>query len=89
MDALLNRRLPEVAIDVSENPEHLRPDEKVRVVDGTFTGYEGRIIGPEEAGQLGLRDYARSYGVHRSWIMLVIFGKNVPVQLMDWQFVRN
>jgi hypothetical protein len=33
------------------------PDDPVRVVDGTFVGYEGRVIGPDEATQLGLRMY--------------------------------
>jgi transcription antitermination factor NusG len=66
----------------------LQPGASVRVIDGTFVGYQGRIIRPDEARRLGLRNYAPAYGVDLHLVMLSIFGQDVPVELMGWQFER-
>jgi hypothetical protein len=67
--------------DNPERPGGLKPGERVRVTNGTFTGYEGRIMGPDEVSGLGLPTLSPTLGGEEDyWVTLSIFGRDVPAR---------
>jgi transcription antitermination factor NusG len=69
--------------------EKFEPDEQVRVVDGTFAGMEGRIIGPDEARRLGLRVWPPSHEGLLFWLMLRVFDQEITVSLQSRQIAHQ
>jgi len=61
-----------------------QPDDRVRVIDGTFAGYVGTVLDPDEHrdddGQ-SLRDQ-RGTGI---WVLLTVFDRPTPVVLAHHQ----
>jgi transcription antitermination factor NusG len=55
---------------------------RVRVISGTFAGYEGRIMGPDEASERRMPAFEDPFSTEWTHnVMLSIFGRDVPVQL--------
>ena len=61
--------------------------ENVRIVQGTFSGMKGRIISVTEALQreLWISDSVRNEESY--WVILTIFGRDVPLELEPQQMV--
>jgi transcription antitermination factor NusG len=64
-----------------------RPGDRVKVIDGTFVGLEGRVIDLKEAremwesGKGGEQPCARPPAIC-GWVLLSIFSRPVPVMLV-------
>jgi hypothetical protein len=75
---------------VGASPGPFVPGERVVVVDGTFVGMEGSILSPEEvvARNPDARISQEARGGILCWVLLPIFGRQVPVELHAWQIRR-
>ncbi len=70
-----------------------RPSDRVKVIDGTFVGSEGRVIDVKEAREMwenngGEQPSSRTPPVC-VWVALPVFGRTVPVMLMRDQIQRS
>ncbi len=58
-----------------------RPGVRVRVIAGTFAGYQGRVMGPDEAKEHGMPERLQPGAEWVHDVLLSIFGRDVPLQL--------
>jgi transcription antitermination factor NusG len=61
-----------------------REGERVRIIDGAFAGMTGTIVSPDEALALVPGCVINSEVVEkggRYWVLLSIFGRDLPVEL--------
>ena len=75
--------------DEGRYPDGYAPGDLVTVIDGTFAGMPGAVVGPEAARLL----YRRSGGENslvpcppgQVWVVLSIFGRTVPILFLSSQ----
>jgi transcription antitermination factor NusG len=65
------------------------PGDTVTVIDGTFKGMPGVVVGPDEArvlhAQAGGEDSLLARPPGLVWVVLNIFGRSVPISLQSSQ----
>ncbi len=65
------------------------PGDPVRIVEGTFAGHAGRVVGREEARALWENSGGQAPPCKLTpglvWVVLDLFGRTVPVLLEDSQ----
>ena len=65
------------------------PGDEVRIIDGTFASYTGRVVTPEEARDIFKENSSKeSSWISRQgyvWVVISIFGRPVPVSLEHCQ----
>jgi transcription antitermination factor NusG len=75
-----------VMIPEQEPSCEFRPGDPVQVIDGTFVGLRGRVIGVKEAQELWASSGGQQPGSHTPavcvWVALSIFSRPVPVMLV-------
>jgi len=74
--------------DWSPQPDRFEAGDRVRITDGTFAGQEGTILSSDEARASGLFNPPPSLSGKLFFVKLIIFGRDVPVQLEAFQIVR-
>jgi transcription antitermination factor NusG len=75
-----------MAIDRAFPSGDFLPGDKVRIVDGIFTGMEGRILSDDEVRRRGLWPPPPSHARLLFWLLPTISGQDVPVQMEPSQF---
>ena len=68
------------------------PGDRVRITEGTFAGYEGTIITPEEAKRIckkmGQQTLFTRWPPGSAYVLLTLFDRDVPIIMLREQMER-
>jgi transcription antitermination factor NusG len=69
-----------MALDSPPLPSGFQPGDKVRIINGTFISMTGTVLASKD-----VEDRGYSVGPGEVFVLLVIFGQEIPISLAPWQ----